>query len=152
DVRVAEADQVCEVGMSARKLCNLSPVRHVEAGDAAGRQQVAQPHREPLPVDLLAVADGTGVVVRGHVYRGGIRFCALHYHSPMHVEHSQKAKDLQSRVQAFMDAHVYPNEITFHRQIAHGDRWQPTAIVEELKPKARADGLWNLFLPESEYG
>jgi acyl-CoA dehydrogenase len=51
-----------------------------------------------------------------------------------------------------MDEHVYPNEATFHRQIADGDRWQPTAIVEELKPRARAAGLWNVFLPESEYG
>jgi acyl-CoA dehydrogenase len=51
-----------------------------------------------------------------------------------------------------MDEHVYPNEATFHRQIADGDRWQPTSIVEDLKPKARAAGLWNLFLPESEYG
>jgi acyl-CoA dehydrogenase len=51
-----------------------------------------------------------------------------------------------------MDEHVYPNESTFHQQIAEGDRWAPTAIVEALKPKARAAGLWNLFLPESEYG
>jgi acyl-CoA dehydrogenase len=51
-----------------------------------------------------------------------------------------------------MDEHVYPNESTFHHQIAEGDRWAPTAIVEALKPKARAAGLWNLFLPESEYG
>ncbi len=51
-----------------------------------------------------------------------------------------------------MDEHVYPNEATFHRQVAEGDRWQPTPIVEELKAKARAAGLWNLFLPESEYG
>ena len=51
-----------------------------------------------------------------------------------------------------MDAHVYPNEATFHRQVAEGDRWQPTAIVEELKAKAREAGLWNLFLPASEYG
>jgi len=51
-----------------------------------------------------------------------------------------------------MDEHVYPNEATFHRQVADGDRWQPTPIVEELKAKARAAGLWNLFLPESEYG
>jgi acyl-CoA dehydrogenase len=51
-----------------------------------------------------------------------------------------------------MHEHVYPNEATFHRQIDDGDRWQPTAIVEELKPMARSAGLWNLFLPESEYG
>lgn len=51
-----------------------------------------------------------------------------------------------------MDEHVYPNEAVFHQQIAEGDRWQPTAIVEELKVKARGAGLWNLFLPESEYG
>ena len=70
----------------------------------------------------------------------------------MRFEHSEKVVDLQRRVAAFMDEHIYPNEATFHRQIADGDRWQPTAIVEELKPKARAAGLWNLFLPESEYG
>ncbi|OGA93797.1 MAG: acyl-CoA dehydrogenase, partial [Betaproteobacteria bacterium RIFCSPLOWO2_12_FULL_66_14] len=70
----------------------------------------------------------------------------------MHFEHSAKVVDLQRRLTAFMDEHVYPNESAFHRQIAAGDRWQPTAIVEDLKPKARAAGLWNLFLPESEYG
>ena len=51
-----------------------------------------------------------------------------------------------------MDAHIYPNEALFREQIADGDRWQPVPIVEELKPKARAAGLWNLFLPESELG
>jgi len=51
-----------------------------------------------------------------------------------------------------MDAHIYPNEATFRAQIANGDRWQPTAIVEELKAKAKAAGLWNLFLPASQYG
>jgi acyl-CoA dehydrogenase len=70
----------------------------------------------------------------------------------MRFDHSAKAVDLQQRLTAFMNEHVYPNEATFHRQIADGDRWQPTSIVEELKPKARAAGLWNLFLPESEYG
>ena len=71
---------------------------------------------------------------------------------PMCFEHSAKVIDLLQRLTAFMQEHVYPNEATFHRQIATGERWQPTAIVEELKPKARAAGLWNLFLPESEYG
>src|SRR6184192_2551407 len=70
----------------------------------------------------------------------------------MHFEHSPKVKDLRRRLAAFMDEHVYPNERAYHHQIADGDRWQPTAIVEELKPKARAAGLWNLFLPDSEYG
>jgi acyl-CoA dehydrogenase len=71
---------------------------------------------------------------------------------PMRFEHSAKVIDLLQRLTAFMQEHVYPNEATFHRQIASGERWQPTAIVEDLKPKARAAGLWNLFLPESEYG
>jgi acyl-CoA dehydrogenase len=70
----------------------------------------------------------------------------------MRFDHSDKVIDLQRRLRAFMDDHVYPNEALFHRQIEDGDRWQPTAIIEELKPKARAAGLWNLFLPESEYG
>jgi len=51
-----------------------------------------------------------------------------------------------------MDEHIYPNEKRFHQQIREGDRWQPVPLIEELKPKARAAGLWNLFLPESEYG
>jgi acyl-CoA dehydrogenase len=70
----------------------------------------------------------------------------------MRFEHSSKVVDLQRRLTAFMNEHVYPNEALFHRQIAEGDRWQPTSIVEALKPKARAAGLWNLFLPESQYG
>jgi acyl-CoA dehydrogenase len=67
-------------------------------------------------------------------------------------DQSARARDLKQQLTAFMDAHVYPNEAKFRSQIADGDRWQPTPIVEELKVKARAEGLWNLFLPESEYG
>ena len=70
----------------------------------------------------------------------------------MRFDHSDKVLGLQRRLDAFMREHVYPNEHTYHRQIADGDRWAPTAIVEELKPVAKAAGLWNLFLPESEYG
>src|SRR5215470_15270312 len=52
-----------------------------------------------------------------------------------------------------MDEHVYPNEAAYRRQIREAaDRWQPVPIIEALKPRARAAGLWNLFLPESEYG
>ena len=70
----------------------------------------------------------------------------------MQFEYSSKVKELQQKVSAFMDEHIYPNEATFLSQIAEGDRWQPTAIMEELKERARAAGLWNLFLPESEHG
>ena len=70
----------------------------------------------------------------------------------MDFEHSAKVKHLQSRLTAFMAAHVYPNEKRFLAEVAQGDRWQPTPVVEELKRQARAEGLWNLFLPESEYG
>jgi acyl-CoA dehydrogenase len=70
----------------------------------------------------------------------------------MKFEFSEKTKELQKRVSAFMDEHIYPNEAIFRDQIDEGDRWQPTSIVEELKEKARGAGLWNLFLPESEYG
>ncbi len=70
----------------------------------------------------------------------------------MNFDYTDKVKALQARVGGFMDEHVYPNERTFLAQIAAGDRWQPTQIVEDLKLKARAAGLWNLFLPESEYG
>ena len=70
----------------------------------------------------------------------------------MGSDESPTIKELKQRLLTFMDDHVYPNESTFRSQIAEGDRWQPTRIVEELKLKARAAGLWNLFLPRSEYG
>jgi acyl-CoA dehydrogenase len=71
----------------------------------------------------------------------------------MDFDHSDKTRDLIQRVSAFMDEHVYPNESTFHEQVkAMGDDWAPTAIIEELKPKAREAGLWNLFLPDSSLG
>jgi len=66
-------------------------------------------------------------------------------------EFSDKAKDLERRLRAFMDEHVYPNEQRFEEEIER-NRWQPTRIVEELKAKARAAGLWNLFLPDDERG
>ena len=70
----------------------------------------------------------------------------------MDFEYSPKVKALQQRLTAFMDAHVYPNEGRFQEEVDAGDRWQPTRVVEELKEKAKAAGLWNLFLPESERG
>jgi acyl-CoA dehydrogenase len=71
----------------------------------------------------------------------------------MNFDYSDKVKSLQARLLAFMDEHVYPNERRFFEEIAtnraKGNAWVPTALVEELKPKARAAGLWNLFIPHS---
>jgi acyl-CoA dehydrogenase len=64
---------------------------------------------------------------------------------------SGKVKDLQQRLQAFMDEYIYPNEQRFYDEI-EGNRWAPTRVIEELKPKARAAGLWNLFLPDDTSG
>ena len=70
----------------------------------------------------------------------------------MDFEHSPKTKDWMERLNAFMDEHIYPNEERYAREVAEGDRWQPLELMEELKEKARAQGLWNLFLPRSSSG
>jgi acyl-CoA dehydrogenase len=69
----------------------------------------------------------------------------------MNFDHSSKVKDFQQRLVAFMDEHIYPNEARHHHEIEQ-NRWQPVKVIEELKPKARAAGLWNLFLPHDENG
>jgi acyl-CoA dehydrogenase len=69
------------------------------------------------------------------------------------LESSPRSRTLQAEVRAFMEAHVYPNEARYHAEVAGGPtRWKPVPVIEELKAKARQAGLWNLFLPESEYG
>ncbi|HXE16944.1 MAG TPA: acyl-CoA dehydrogenase family protein [Stellaceae bacterium] len=70
----------------------------------------------------------------------------------MDFAYSAKVKDLQEKLGRFMDEYIYPNERKYDDGIPENQRWQPRPIVEELKPKARAAGLWNLFLPESKDG
>lgn len=70
----------------------------------------------------------------------------------MDFEHSDKVRELQKRVETFMDAHIYPHEERYLREAAEVGPWEVAPVIEELKPKAREQGLWNLFLPESEYG
>ncbi len=70
----------------------------------------------------------------------------------MNFDFSPKVKQLREQLLAFMDEHIYPNEALFRAQIAEGDRWDHPAILQELKGLARAQGLWNLFLPHSEWG
>ena len=66
---------------------------------------------------------------------------------------SERSRDLQERLRAFMDAHVYPNETVFQERLAgQANRFETPAIVDELKTMARDEGLWNLFLPDSDYG
>nr|WP_235829394.1 acyl-CoA dehydrogenase family protein [Croceicoccus estronivorus] len=67
-------------------------------------------------------------------------------------DHSPRTADLLARLRAFMDEHIYPNEKLYYEQLNEGDRWGHIPLIDELKEKARAAGLWNLFLPESELG
>jgi acyl-CoA dehydrogenase len=71
----------------------------------------------------------------------------------MHFDYSPKVKDLRERLQAFMAEQVEPQEQAYHDEVAHnraqGNAWKPTQLIESLKPKAQAAGLWNLFLPRS---
>jgi len=70
----------------------------------------------------------------------------------MLFQFSDRVRELEARLRAFMEEHIYPNEALHAGQIAEGDRWKPVPIIEELKPKALAAGLWNLFMPDPEYG
>jgi acyl-CoA dehydrogenase len=72
----------------------------------------------------------------------------------MEFEYSDRCKELQGKLLSFMDEHIYPNEKAYKAEIDRngtekGNRWLPTKIIEDLKPKAREQGLWNLFLPKS---
>src|SRR3982074_1236167 len=69
----------------------------------------------------------------------------------MNFDYTGKVKSLQLRLRAFLDEHVYPNEKRYYQEIEN-NRWTPSKVIEELKPKARAAGLWNLFLPHDEHG
>ncbi|HVE55730.1 MAG TPA: acyl-CoA dehydrogenase family protein [Pyrinomonadaceae bacterium] len=66
----------------------------------------------------------------------------------MNFDYSTKTRELQSKLQKFMDENIYPNEKAYTQEINSGDRWKPLRLIEDLKEKAKAEGLWNLFLPE----
>ncbi|MBQ0797869.1 MAG: acyl-CoA dehydrogenase family protein [Porticoccaceae bacterium] len=70
----------------------------------------------------------------------------------MDFNYSDKVRELQLRVQNFMDVHISPNEALFYQQLDEGGRWCTPPILDELKARAKEEGLWNLFLPESEQG
>jgi acyl-CoA dehydrogenase len=66
----------------------------------------------------------------------------------MNFDYSDKCKQYLARLDSFMQEHIYPNETAILDEINSGDRWQPLELIESLKEKAKADGLWNLFLPD----
>jgi acyl-CoA dehydrogenase len=68
----------------------------------------------------------------------------------MDFEYSPRVKELQKRLNAFMDEHVYPSEDKYYAHVRGPKRWEPVPIIEELKPLAKKAGLWNLFLPHSK--
>jgi acyl-CoA dehydrogenase len=70
----------------------------------------------------------------------------------MDFNFSPKVEEYRTKLLSFMDEHVYPNERTYVEQHESGDKWETPAIMQALKAKARDAGLWNLFLPEEEYG
>jgi Acyl-CoA dehydrogenases len=70
----------------------------------------------------------------------------------MSYEPNARTADLLSRLRAFMDGHIYPNEQAYYEEVASGDRWAHVTLVDRLKPLARQAGLWNLFLPASSHG
>ena len=70
----------------------------------------------------------------------------------MDFELSERARDYLRRLGAFMDEHVYPNEERYYAEHARGNRWQEPALLQALQARARAAGLWNLFLPDSQRG
>ncbi len=70
----------------------------------------------------------------------------------MDFEYSQKVKDLQEKVTNFMNENVYENEHVYKNEVEEGGRWCIPEIMETLKAKAKSEGLWNLFLPESNFG
>ena len=70
----------------------------------------------------------------------------------MNFENSQKVKDLQEKITNFMNAYVYEAEDIYKKQVEEGGRWCIPQIMEDLKSKARSEGLWNLFLPDSDLG
>ncbi|NWQ42787.1 acyl-CoA dehydrogenase family protein [Bacillus sp. EB106-08-02-XG196] len=68
-------------------------------------------------------------------------------------ELSNQAKHLQTQLVEFMEEHIYPNEMVFEEELNRQEnRWEIPSLIEELKEKAKAQGLWNLFIPDEEYG
>src|ERR1700733_10852777 len=122
------------------KACWRAPCREMPRAPRRCRR-VAEPGRWPS-------LDGSGYNNRS-TYE-------LIQRTAMDFSHSEKVRDLQERITQFMESHVYPAEALYHEELEEnrraGNPWQVTKVLEDLKKKARAAELWNLFLPHSEHG
>ena len=70
----------------------------------------------------------------------------------MNFDYTPKVQELRKKLSVFMDEQIYPNERAWHEHVGSERRWEPVPIIEELKPKAKAAGLWNLWRPKSHGG
>ncbi len=70
----------------------------------------------------------------------------------MIFDYTPRMKEMQEKLRAFMDEHIYPNEARYEQEVSKGERWKVIEVIEELKPRARAAGLWNMFVPPSHGG
>ena len=70
----------------------------------------------------------------------------------MNFDYTEKVQTLRQKLMSFMAEHVYPNEHKWHEHVKSEARWQPVPVIEELKTRARAAGLWNLWRPKTHGG
>ena len=70
----------------------------------------------------------------------------------MDFDYSQKTRELQKQLERFFEENIYPNENEYQKQVSEGERWKVLPLIEELKAKAKAENLWNLFLPDEKNG
>ena len=70
----------------------------------------------------------------------------------MIFDYTPRMKEMQDRLRAFMDEHIYPNEARYEEEVSKGERWKVIQLIEDLKPRARAAGLWNMFVPPTHGG
>jgi acyl-CoA dehydrogenase len=80
--------------------------------------------------------------------RRSVKFCSCVIFVPMNFANSERSIEMAGRLTAFMNEHVYSNEQAYCAEVGTGDRWEPSRLIEGLKEKAKAAGLWNLFLPD----
>src|SRR5688572_6156937 len=150
----------CPVRSSASSMVSrrtLATSTAMRGGPALRRALSALPPHAASAIDAAMARHARAITRPGNNASPPARRAALathatlRYDATMDFDHSPKVKELLERVQAFLEARVYPNERLFEEQIAR-DRWAQPAIVEALKAEARAAGLWNLFLPHSPRG